>query len=578
MTSTGLHGESKGIASAKEVSNNAFMALASLPRDADKNTLITTIDAAVTSVVSDLANHEQGDIDPDLLAKVQTSLIFLEQCLSFKDKEFTSFAKKRANELQAALANTMQRVEGKKQQKTPEENPPEEIHREEPLVPQAPSVQTSAEETSPSAPERAEPKVDSAPPTLKPKSFPYGREEEILIDYAFKRICARLYFLRGDEVIAEGNRAVEKSGLHDDGVAPFFLLSPQFPEILKPALIELIQEKRDLLSRRVYMHTHRENSDEEILRLYTEERHRDIDGIIGLAFDDWSGEIARAGIAGLPQEIRVIGPKKKESDEDGIGASLKKVFSFGAKEKKTDKKKEKTPVKETTPIRIHKEWEKLENKGVFDLSQHFSFSLLSYVLQMSEKQFETEYECISQIVNQQDTPDVGPVITNLSRLYKFYDNIFFDLVIVVLFYRRNKFDINMLQAACMSQNFVIDRLPLTMDELRRRPMEHAKHLLRCLKEGRTPEDVRQALVDYFYVHETIHASKVGKRIQASENLLKRQGEKLTDGAKKIIQEIDFILREVNNLKAKQEEDGVYLGEEIETVIEEGINTAISHIK
>ncbi|WP_417822105.1 hypothetical protein [Terasakiella sp.] len=543
---------------------NAFAQLMNLGPNTDKVTLMAVIDNAVTQILSELANHEAGDLTPDILVKVQTALSFLEKCLAFKDQEFSAFARKRAGELENALANTIKRIQaaGRK-----------------PI-----NVETStAAQTSPSVsePEKSEPasaqQEDEPAPAVK-KGFLYEREEKILIDYAYKRLCARLAFLRGDSIVVEKGKAVEVSGIHEDGVAPLFLLSPRFPEILRQPFVELIREKRDLLSRRVYNHTDSSDSDEEVLRLYREDRYRDIDGIVGLAFDDWAGEIARAGIAGLPQEIKVLGAKKRDESSGGLGSSLKKVFAFGKKEKK-ESVKGKTPEKETTPIRIHKEWQRLESQGVFNLSQHFSFGLLSYALQLSEKQFETEYECISQIVNQQDEPDVGPVVTNLSRLYKFYDNIFFDLVIVVLFQRKNKFDINMLQAACMSQNFVVDRLPLTMDELRRRPMEHAKYVLSCLNDTTlSPEKLKSALKDYFFVHETVHASKVGKRIQASENLLKRQGDKLKGAAKQIVEEVLTILGEIKNLKKEQEEEGVFLGEEIQTTIDEGIERALLFIR
>ena len=555
---------SSGTDSAPVGGVNAFAQLMNLGPNTDKVTLMAVIDNAVTQILSELANHEAGDLTPDILVKVQTALSFLEKCLAFKDQEFSAFARKRAGELENALANTIKRIQaaGRK-----------------PI-----NVETStAAQTSPSVsePEKSEPasaqQEDEPAPAVK-KGFLYEREEKILIDYAYKRLCARLAFLRGDSIVVEKGKAVEVSGIHEDGVAPLFLLSPRFPEILRQPFVELIREKRDLLSRRVYNHTDSSDSDEEVLRLYREDRYRDIDGIVGLAFDDWAGEIARAGIAGLPQEIKVLGAKKRDESSGGLGSSLKKVFAFGKKEKK-ESVKGKTPEKETTPIRIHKEWQRLESQGVFNLSQHFSFGLLSYALQLSEKQFETEYECISQIVNQQDEPDVGPVVTNLSRLYKFYDNIFFDLVIVVLFQRKNKFDINMLQAACMSQNFVVDRLPLTMDELRRRPMEHAKYVLSCLNDATlSPEKLKSALKDYFFVHETVHASKVGKRIQASENLLKRQGDKLKGAAKQIVEEVLTILGEIKNLKKEQEEEGVFLGEEIQTTIDEGIERALLFIR
>lgn len=555
---------SSGTDSAPVGGVNAFAQLMNLGANTDKATLMAVIDNAVTQILSELANHEAGDLTPDILVKVQTALSFLEKCLAFKDQEFSAFARKRAGELENALANTIKRIQaaGRKP-----------INVETSTATQTPS---SAQEPAKSEPVSAQ--QEDEPVKAVKKAFLYEREEKILIDYAYKRLCTRLAFLRGDSTVVEKGKAVEVSGIHEDGVAPLFLLSPRFPEILRQPFVELIREKRDLLSRRVYNYTDSSDSDEEVLRLYSEDRYRDIDGIVGLAFDDWAGEIARAGIAGLPQEIKVLGAKKRDESSGGLGSSLKKVFAFGKKEKK-ESVKGKTQEKETTPIRIHKEWQRLESQGVFNLSQHFSFGLLSYALQLSEKQFETEYECISQIVNQQDEPDVGPVVTNLSRLYKFYDNIFFDLVIVVLFQRKNKFDINMLQAACMSQNFVVDRLPLTMDELRRRPMEHAKYVLSCLNDTTlSPEKLKPALKDYFFVHETVHASKVGKRIQASENLLKRQGDKLKGAAKQIVEEVLTILGEIKNLKKEQEEEGVFLGEEIQTTIDEGIERALLFIR
>jgi len=561
MQTTAPENELIGTTSSVSGDGNAFARLANLPPGTDKNTLIQTIDNAVDAVLHELATLQGEEIPADILLKVQTSLNFLEQCLIFKDDEFTTFAKRRANELQTSLVTTAKRLE---EAETIPDAPSDQIPKETPIA----DTSTAKEEKAPEQPAVEEPPVD-------PNAFLYEREEKILIEYAYERLCKRLAFMRGDTVVAEKGKAVHVSGIHEDGVPPFFILAPSFPEILKQPFIDLIQEKRNLLGRRVYGHTDKEDSDEEIRRIYEEDRYRDIDGIIALGFDDWAGEIAKAGIAGLPQERKIVGPKKEE--KDGIGSSLKKVFSFGgnkSKSKSKGKAKE-IEIPDTNAIRIHKEWQREENKGTFSLSQHFSYSLISYAIQLAEKQFETEYECICQIVNQQDDPDVGPVITNLSRLYKFYDNIFFDLVILTLFQRKNKFDVNMLQAACMSQNFVVDRLPLCMDELRRRPMEHAKNLLAVLKDDEDKETVKQALSDYFHVHETIHASKVGKRIQASENLLKRQAEKLDERPKKVVDEALFILRDIANLKEQQEEEGTFLGEEILDTIAEGIERAIA---
>lgn len=554
-----------GQAVTQDSGSNAFARLASLPPGTDKKTLMQTIDSAVIIVLSELSSHEKGNLAVDLLFKVQTSLTFLEQCLSFHDEEFTAFSKKRANELQTALTNTLMRIEqAKATQKT------KEPQKAKPSTSSAPAPEPIPEISKKPAPA---PKPNEVP---NPTGFIYVREEKILIEYAFKKLCDRLAFLRDDQIKVVNQTQIIESGIFEDGIPPFFILSPQFPDIMRKPFEDLIKEKRDLLGRRVYIHTNKDDDDQTILALYEENHERDISGILALGFDAWAGELTKAGIAGLPQEKRTIGPKAADKDS-GIGSSLKKVFSFGKKEKKETKKAKITVAEDTTPIRIHKEWEKLEMRGVFSLSQHFSYSLLSYIMSINEKQFETECECIRQIVDQQETPDVGPVVTNLGRLYKFYDNIFFDLVILMLFHRKNKFDINMLQAACMSQNFVVDRLPLTMDELRRRPLEHAKHILAVLKEGGDKNSVKTALESYMYVHETIHASKVGKRIAASENLLKRQVEKLEEREKKVVQGVLEIFVEVNTLKARQEEDGVFLGEEILEAIANGIDQAVAHL-
>lgn len=527
--------------------------------DMDKSALMSTIDMSVDGVVNDLGNLDSGPLPADLILKVKSSLDFLEQCLVFKDQEFTAFAKKRANELQTVLTRTIVRLE--EQEKATEEEGEDAastVSENEEIIVQEAEVEDEV--------------------ALDPSAFPYEREEKILTDFSFGRLSKRLSFMRGDHYRAVRGKPVLESGIHVDGIPVFYLLCPEIDTHLRPAFETLILEKRDLLSRRIYIHTHKDDTPEQVRELYEKEYARDIDGIVALAFEDWAGDIAKRGISGLPKEMTVIG-RKKEEDGNSIGASLKKVFSFGGASKKEKTRQKAAPVEETTPVRIHKEWQKLEAEGAFYLTQHFSFSLFAYVLRMSEKQFNTEYECICQIVDQQDEPDVGPVVTNLSRLYKFYDNIFFDLVILTLFCRANKFDINMLQAACMSQNFVVDRLPLTMDELRRRPMAHAKHLVAQLEEAvPDPEEVRTALQGYFHVHETIHANKVGKRLQASQNLLTRHADKASGKAKEAFDEVRHLFGEIANLKARQEEDGTFLGEEILTTIDESIERIVMNLK
>lgn len=532
-----------------------------LPEGADRAILIQTIDAAIDKVLEGLSAHQSGELPADLLSQVQSALVFLDQCLAFKDLEFTSFARQKAAILEEAVLQATQRgapKAPKKQETPPQKKPKAAVKAEAPPSKPAPAPQSQAieEETA--------------------TGFHYEREEKILFQVAFDTLKAKLAFVRGDTVEVLRGKAVHKSIIIKDGIATFFLLNPDFPKIIQPAFQSLIEEKRDLLTRRVYVHTDSDDSDEAIRQYFQETALKDIIGIIALGFDGWSRDIAQHGIIGLPSEKRVIGAKKTETPSKGIGASLKKVFGLNSKDK--PKQAPTAPKNDTTAMKVHRHWKDLENKHQLYLSQHFSFDLIGFVMQIHEGQFTTEFTRIEQIVNQQDTPDVGPVVTNLTQLYKFHDNIFFDFVILALFYRRNKFDINMLQAACMSQNFVVERLPLCMDELRRRPMEHAKHIVRCLNSYSDTKTLKAALTDYFNVHETIHASKVGKRIQASENYLKRHGEQLDPKGRKVITACEEILHEIGVLKARQETDGVYLGEEIQETIESHINKIITQYR
>lgn len=537
-----------------------------LPEGADRTILIQTIDAAIDKVLEGLNAHQSGELPADLLSQVQSALVFLDQCLAFKDLEFTGFARQKAAILEETVLKATQRGAPKSPQKV---SPPEDQKTDRPAA----TVKAKTPTPKRAMPPQPQSQGTEAPPV---SDFPYEREEKILFQVAFDTLKAKLAFVRGDTVEVIRGKAHHKSIIMKDGLATFFLLHPDFPKIIQPAFESLIEEKRDLLTRRVYVHTDSDDSDEVIRQYFQETALKDIISIIALGFDGWSRDIAQHGIVGLPNKKRVIGAKKTETPSKGIGASLKKVFGLKSKDK--PKPVANAPTNDTTAMKVHRHWKDLENKHQLYLSQHFSFDLIGFVMQIHEGQFTTEFTRIEQIVNQQDTPDVGPVVTNLTQLYKFHDNIFFDFVILALFYRRNKFDINMLQAACMSQNFVVERLPLCMDELRRRPMEHAKHIVRCLSSYSDMKTLKAALSDYFNVHETIHASKVGKRIQASENYLKRHGEQLDPKGRKVITACEELLHEIGVLKARQESEGVYLGEEIQETIESHINKIITQYR
>jgi len=521
---------------------DTIMPVDEIPVGTDKQTMMSTIDGSINEVLKRIAHHKEGPLPQELLSKVQGSLLFLDKCRRFKDSEFRLFAREKATSVEKALKRAQVRIDRKSPQ------------AKEALISSAPT-----DEGEEKAPQMA---------------FDYEREEEILIKIAGAAYEKKLAFLRGDKIEVLNRKAVTVSMIHEDGVAPFFLFSPEFPNVLKQAIEILAKEKRALLTRRVYQHTHAEQSDADVKRYFENEGFKDIIGIIALGFEDWSGEIVTQGIAGLPSEKKVIGAKKQDDSAKGFGAQLKSLFGLGAKKEQDDQPRP-HKTKESNATKTHRAWQGLERRNVMYLSQHFSFSLLAYIMRLSESQFTTEFDCIDQIVNQQDTSDVGPVVSNLSRLYKFYDNIFFDLVILTLFHRKNKFDINMLQAACMAQNFVVNRLPLTMDELRRRPLDHAKHIIRCLRDGAESSTLKRALADYFYVHETIHASKVGKRIQASENYLDRQSQKMDRHARRVIEGCQMILRDIAALKQREKTEGSFLAEEIQEAIEGGLHRIIS---
>ncbi len=78
--------------------------IASVPKDADKATLLRTIDRAVDGVIGNLKTLEGAQVPPPLVKTTMTALEFLEACTKLGDEQFRSHIKKRAIELQHEFA------------------------------------------------------------------------------------------------------------------------------------------------------------------------------------------------------------------------------------------------------------------------------------------------------------------------------------------------------------------------------------------------------------------------------------------------------------------------------------------
>lgn len=77
--------------------------LAQLSPDADKETVIATIDAAVDDLLQQLREHTSGSLDKSFLDQTQQTIVFLEACTGFPDPAFTEHSRQRMIELQNAL-------------------------------------------------------------------------------------------------------------------------------------------------------------------------------------------------------------------------------------------------------------------------------------------------------------------------------------------------------------------------------------------------------------------------------------------------------------------------------------------
>jgi hypothetical protein len=77
--------------------------IAKVPKDADRRTLITTIDTAVDGVISNL-RAAKGEIPMDLLKATKVALEFLEQCGKIGDPEFRGHIKSRTTQLHHELS------------------------------------------------------------------------------------------------------------------------------------------------------------------------------------------------------------------------------------------------------------------------------------------------------------------------------------------------------------------------------------------------------------------------------------------------------------------------------------------
>jgi hypothetical protein len=78
--------------------------IAKVPKDADRRTLIATIDTAVDGVISNLRSV-RGDIPVDLLKATKVALEFLEQCGKVGDPQFRTHIKSRTTQLHSELSS-----------------------------------------------------------------------------------------------------------------------------------------------------------------------------------------------------------------------------------------------------------------------------------------------------------------------------------------------------------------------------------------------------------------------------------------------------------------------------------------
>ncbi len=88
--------------------SSILTAIASVGPDANKDTLVSTIDSSVDTIIGALGTHEAGSaLDPEIAKSTTVTLQFLEQCSQMGDEDFKAHIKNRALELQQVFQGAM---------------------------------------------------------------------------------------------------------------------------------------------------------------------------------------------------------------------------------------------------------------------------------------------------------------------------------------------------------------------------------------------------------------------------------------------------------------------------------------
>jgi len=488
----------------------AMTELSSLKPQEGKAAMMSQVDHAALRVLKVLREGNPDTLQQGVyLQQIKFVLGVMEQCKEFRDGQFTRLVRGHAEDIMVGLENLPKRSQEIKDQK---KRAAEEAKRQAAEAKSAAKAKAIAAGGKSSPIEKEEIEVEEREP-----DFPYELAEKICIQTVVRHFDAKLDVLR----------SVHLYGRHstvDIGIAPHFLYTIEFSVLIEDAIKAVIQDNRELLSRRVYNDTD-PKGDEEAIRKALRDKSRPLLDVVESGFAGWGSaqtDAAKRQKAGAGTDA----PKKGSAAKEKKGGLFSKLLG---KEKKAQpavkraKKKEKEAWEEVLEI-----FKDAEARGDIFFPRTFNFDILPYLSQMRENQFKAEVERIIQIAEQAkgSSNAKGAVARALEQSFKNNDQKFFELLILNLLYTKNSIGLDEVQTACMSQKLDEGRLPLSVPELGRRPTAYANQIVKLLKQPAEPRVLKNCLEYFFEAILVLHLIKYEKDFEKATAQLSAEKENL----------------------------------------------------
>jgi len=489
----------------------AMTELSSLKPEEGKAAMMSQVDQAALRVLKVLREGNPDTLQQGVyLQQIKFVLGIMEQCKEFRDGQFTRLVRGHAEDIMVGLENLPKRSQEIKDKKKREA---EESKRQAAEAKSAAKAKAIAAGGKGASIDKEEIEVEEKEP-----DFPYELAEKICIQTVVRHFDAKLDVLRSVHLYG-------RHSIVDIGIPPHFLYTIEFSVLIEDAIKAVIQDNRELLSRRVYNDTD-PKADEEAIRKALRDKSRPLLDVVESGFAGWGSSQIEAAKRQKMSTGGTDTPKKTGAAKEKKGGLFSKLLG---KEKKAQpavkrtKKKEKEAWEDVLEI-----FKDAEARGEIFFPRTFNFDILPYLSQMRENQFKAEVERIIQIAEQAkgSSNAKGAVARALEQSFKNNDQKFFELLILNLLYTKNSIGLEEVQTACMGQKLDEGRLPLSVPELGRRPTAYADQIVKLLKEPAEPRVLKNTLEYFFESILVLHLIKYEKDFEKATAQLSAEKENL----------------------------------------------------